>query len=228
MFRDRPITVLVADDSAFMRTALTRMIESDPGIKVVATARDGIEAVEKVLAVQPEVVTLDVEMPRLGGLEALRQIMQKAPRPVIIVSSLTQEGAEATLNALDLGAFDCIPKQLSYACLDIVKIRQLLIDQIRAAAHMPGVTRAARPTAPLPPPDIAPLSGRPRAAIVAIGTSTGGPKALQHLLPLLPGDLPVGVVVVQHMPIGFTGPFARRLDGLCKLSVREAAQDDRV
>src|SRR5207248_6102414 len=131
----RVIRVLVVDDSAFMRTALTRMIQSEPTLTVVGTAQNGLEALEKITSLQPDVVTLDVEMPGLNGLETLKRIMQQAPRPVIMVSSLTQEGAEVTLEALGMGAFDYVPKQLSYASLDIIKIQQDLVAKIKAAAE---------------------------------------------------------------------------------------------
>jgi two-component system chemotaxis response regulator CheB len=226
----RLIRVLVVDDSAFMRTAITRMIESDADLRVSGTAQTGLEALEKAKHLQPDVVTLDVEMPGLNGLETLKRIMQECPRPVIMVSSLTQEGAETTLEALANGAFDCVAKQLSYVSLDIVKIREDLVAKIKAAAEsgrprpMARVTRASIATVPT----YARSAVRVVPAIVAIGTSTGGPKALQEILPLLPGDLPVGVLIVQHMPPGFTGPFARRLDNLCKVSVREAANNDMI
>jgi len=129
----RLIRVLVADDSAFMRTALTRMIESDPELRVAGTAQNGNEALQKIESLQPDVVTLDVEMPGLNGLDTLRQIMTRFPRPVIMVSSLTQEGAETTLEALDMGAFDYLPKQQSFASLDIVRIRDDLVAKIKAA-----------------------------------------------------------------------------------------------
>jgi two-component system chemotaxis response regulator CheB len=222
----RIVKVLVADDSAFMRTALTRMIESDPGLRVAATAQTGTEALQKVLQLQPDVVTLDVEMPGMNGLETLRRIMQESPRPVIMVSSLTQEGAETTLEALSVGAFDYLPKQQSFASLDIVKIKDDLVEKIKAAAET-SRRRPARAAAksPLAHPRIE-LHSPP--SVVAIGTSTGGPKALQEILPMLPSDLPVGVLIVQHMPKGFTEPFARRLDNLCKISVREAKADDLI
>jgi len=225
----QPIRVLVADDSAFMRTALTRMIESDPALKVVASAMNGSEALEKITSFQPDVITLDIEMPVLNGLEALRRIMRDFPRPVIMVSSLTQQGAEATLEALDIGAFDYIPKQQSFASLGIVKIRDDLVAKIKAAAETNPVRRAKPQPVPIPRPVAEPAAGR-RAipAMVAIGTSTGGPKALQQILPMLPADLPVGILIVQHMPPGFTGPFARRLDRLCKITVREAEHGDRI
>jgi two-component system chemotaxis response regulator CheB len=216
------IRVLVADDSAFMRTAITRMVESDPQLKVVGAAHNGVEALELAATLNPDVITLDIEMPRLDGLGVLQRLMEENPRPVIIVSSLSQEGAEATLQALDLGAFDCIPKQLSYASLDIIKIRDHLVEQIKAAA----VSRPRRRLKTAAPAPVAPVSagfrGLARPEVVVIGTSTGGPGALREIIPALPADLPVGVLVVQHMPTGFTGPLARRLDSLSAITVREA------
>jgi len=224
----RLIRVVVADDSAFMRTALTRMIESDPGLRVSGTAQTGVEALEKVNFLQPDVVTLDVEMPGMNGLEALRRIMKESPRPVIMVSSLTREGAETTLEALASGAFDYVPKQSSFVALDIVKIREDLIAKIKAAAES---GRRRQPSgrvaqvAATPPKTAARRALHITPTVVALGTSTGGPKALQEILPLLPADLAVGVLIVQHMPLGFTAPFARRLDDLCQVSVREAEND---
>ena len=218
------VRVLVADDSAFMRTALARMIESDPSLHVVGTAQTGLEALEKISRLQPDVVTLDIEMPGLNGLETLKRVMRDSPRPVIMVSSLTQEGANTTLEALELGAFDYVPKQLSYVSLDIVKVRDDLVTKIKAAArsrlYAPGqIQRTESRSGSVA---ATPYLGVP--SIVAIGTSTGGPKALQEILPSLPQDMPVGILVVQHMPPGFTGPFAKRLDGLCKVAVQEAEQ----
>jgi len=223
------IQVLVADDSAFMRTALTRMIESDPGLRVGGTAQTGQEALDKIPRLNPDVVTLDVEMPGINGLETLRHIMKEFPRPVIMVSSLTQEGAETTLEALSIGAFDYLPKQSSFVSLDIVKIREELIAKIKAAAGSHRRRRPPTPSQTMPP--AAPLRqvpNHPPASLVALGTSTGGPKALQEILPLLPADLSVPVVIVQHMPPGFTGPFARRLNNLCKVEVREAQADEQL
>src|SRR5438067_5221083 len=226
----RVIRVLVVDDSAFMRTALTRMIQSEPTLTVVGTAQNGLEALEKITSLQPDVVTLDVEMPGLNGLETLKRIMQQAPRPVIMVSSLTQEGAEVTLEALSMGAFDYLPKQLSYASLDIIKIQQDLVAKVRAAAEQ-GARRstiAPRSASAQPPTRYPQSSFQITPEVIAIGTSTGGPKALQEILPMLPADLPVGVLIVQHMPPGFTAPFAQRLNNQCKVTVREAADNDSV
>ncbi len=229
-----PIRVLVADDSAFMRTAMTRMLESDPSVEVVGTAQDGLEALEKAATLDPHVITLDIEMPRLDGLGALRRIMEENPRPVIMVSSLTQQGAEATLEAFDLGAFECVPKPDSYATLDIVNIRNQLIDKVKAAAAATYLRRPKAKKVPIPP-RIAQSAAKTVAhlcsvapEVVALGTSTGGPRALAEILPMLPANLPVGIVVVQHMPPGFTGPFAKRLDSLSQVTVREAAHEDRI
>jgi len=221
----RVIRVLVADDSAVMRSALSRLLQSDKDIKVVGVAKDGLNAVQQVGALDPDVVTLDVEMPVMNGLEALQRIMRDCPRPVIMFSSLTAEGAEATFDALALGAFDYLPKPAGYSSAAavgnelIAKVKAAYASRVRRAAI--GVR--ASPLAQSPP--------RPRTAqasadisLVAVGCSTGGPAALQRILPLLPGDFPVPLLVVQHMPPGFTGPFARRLDGLCQLRVQEASQ----
>lgn len=221
-----PVRILVVDDSAFMRTALARMIASEAGFEVVATASSGAEALERISSHDPDVVTLDVQMPGLDGLATLRRIMQQFPRPVIMVSAVTERDAEITFNALSAGAFDYVPKQLSNSSLEIVHIRADLIAKIRAAAAArwhrvaaPGCRKPAqsvgykRTDAPSP---ITP-------AIVAIGVSTGGPKALQEILPRFPRDFPVPILIVQHMPGGFTRPFAQRLDSLCAITVREAS-----
>ncbi len=225
-----PVRVLVCDDSAFMRTALTRMIESDPGLKVIATAQNGVEALEQAALLDPDVLTLDIEMPKLDGLSVLRRLMAENPRPVIMVSSLSREGAEATLEAFDLGAFECIPKQLSYASMDILKIRDQLVAKVRAAASAAYLRKprkqSSAPHLEMPPP--APVSswaGKPP-EVVAIGSSTGGPRALQSILPELPGDFSAGILVVQHMPPGFTAPFAARLNSMSRLQVREAVDGD--
>lgn len=219
------IRVMVVDDSAFMRTALSRMICSEPGFEVVGTASNGSDALKKIPSLNPDVVTLDIEMPVLDGLSTLRHIMAEFPRPVIMVSAVTEKDAETTFNALAAGAFDYIPKQLSSASLDILHIQHDLVAKLRAAAE----SRVSLPLATLSrkPPQSAladyadPASKVP--AIVAIGTSTGGPKALQEILPLLPRELSVPILIVQHMPPGFTAPFAQRLNSLCSVTVREAA-----
>jgi two-component system, chemotaxis family, protein-glutamate methylesterase/glutaminase len=231
--QDKPgaaqVRVLIVDDSAFMRTALCRMISLDPDLVVVGTAASGNEALQKIVPLNPDVITLDVEMPGLNGIETLRRIMAEFPRPVIMVSSLTVENAETTFDALAAGAFDYVPKQLSSASLEILHIREDLICKIKAAAE----SRRSRndldllrkpPRAELPQRE-APSSA---AAIVALGVSTGGPKALEEILPHLPQDLPVPVLIVQHMPVGFTAPFAERLSKLCRAAICEAAHGQAV
>jgi two-component system chemotaxis response regulator CheB len=220
-------SVLIVDDSAFMRTALSRMISSDPELSVAGTATSGSEALEKIAALDPDVVTLDMEMPGLDGLQTLRCIMDQFPRPVVMVSSVILESAEITFSALSAGAFDYVPKQLSTTSLDILHIREDLLPKVKAAAHSRQSHFALR--APRKPPQSASPAERtfPTVpAIIAIGTSTGGPKALQDILPLFPADLSVPVLIVQHMPIGFTDPFARRLNGLYSVPVREATDHE--
>ncbi|MBU1247931.1 MAG: chemotaxis response regulator protein-glutamate methylesterase [Proteobacteria bacterium] len=239
------IKVLVVDDSAFMRKAIATMLEKDPQIQVVGSAKNGQEGLEMIKQFNPDVVTLDIEMPIMDGLTALRHIMMESPRPVLMVSSLTTEGAESTLKAMELGAVDFIPKQLSKVSLDIVKIESNLIEKVKAIA-----TRKIRPlslTRPVPislprpvyqrPAAGTPLSDRaslsaPRARVthdvVAIGVSTGGPPAVQKILSALPKEFPASIVIAQHMPAAFTGPFAARLDGVSQLTVKEAENGDRL
>jgi len=241
------IKVVVVDDSAFMRKAISTMLAKDPEIDVVATARDGEEGLELIRKHNPDVVTLDIEMPRMDGLTALRHIMMEMPRPVLMVSSLTSEGAEATLKALDLGAVDFIPKQLSKVSLDIVKIEASLISKVKIVASRRLVHSRPRPAlrAPVgapasPAPGAAPSAppaaarpavlptGTPKRDVVVIGVSTGGPPAVQKVLTALPENFPASIVIAQHMPQAFTGPFAKRLDNLCKVSVKEAEPGDRL
>lgn len=226
-----PIRVLVVDDSAFMRTALSRMIASESGLEVAATACSGSDALAKIASLDPDVVTLDVEMPGLDGLQTLRCIMHQFPRPVIMVSATTEKGADQTFDALAAGAFDYVPKQLSPTSLDILHIRSDLVAKIRAAAQ----SRKSHPEVVLSrkPPRSSRIGRRDEVsltapAIVALGTSTGGPKALQEILPLFPRGLSVPILIVQHMPPGFTGPFAQRLNTLCSVTVREATHREPI
>jgi two-component system, chemotaxis family, protein-glutamate methylesterase/glutaminase len=224
-----PIRVLIVDDSAFMRTALSRMIACDAGLSVAGTAASGTEALQKIGALNPDVVTLDMQMPGLDGLETLRCIMAQFPRPVIMVSSVTLKDAEATFKALSAGAFDYVPKMLSSTSLNIIHIEEDLIRKIKAAAESRALRD--RPSSPRKPPRPVevPIRAETRSdvpALVAIGISTGGPKALQEILPVLPEDLAAPIVVVQHMPPGFTSPFAERLNNLCAATVREASNGE--
>ncbi len=239
------VRVLVVDDSAFMRNALTNMLSSDKEIEVVGTARNGIEAIAKVKTLRPDIVTMDVEMPRMDGLDALRHIMAENPVPVVMVSSITEEGAKVTLEALELGALDYIPKNLHDLSVNILKLKEILVDKIkvlsrtsrtkliRKAPALKPITMKESP-APADTTTGATLEelredrviGQRRMSILAIGTSTGGPKALQEILPSLPENFPVPIVIAQHMPHNFTGPFAERLDTLSKLTVTEAKEGD--
>ena len=223
-----PAKVLIVDDSAFMRTALSRMVESDDSLCVVGTAETGLEALAKIDALQPDVVTLDIDMPGLTGLETLKRVMSESPLPVIIVSSLARRGAEDTLEALELGAFDCIAKQLSYDYLDVFRVQNELVGKIKAAAGSRVSAPRLSSRLDLPSLHRAPATTVTVPSIIAIGTSTGGPKALQDVLSTLPADLPAAILIVQHMPIGFTGPFAKRLNDLCPLAVREAEEGDLI
>ena len=245
-----PIGVLIVDDSPFMRMTLQKILNQDPDIKVLDTARNGWEGILKLQALHPQVVTMDVEMPVMNGLQALEEIMRWQPTPVIILSSVTTEGTEATLKALDLGAFDVVSKPSGSPGADLQALSLDLVEKVKAAAKV-NLARLGCKEVPSGPALIAPLpkvvpptgvgsvsapvrqiqplkipvrtgfSPKHAIEIVAIGTSTGGPSALQAVLPTLPADFPVPVLVAQHMPAGFTGPLAQRLNGLCLLQVRE-------
>ena len=247
-----PIGVLIVDDSPFMRLTLQKILNQDPGIKVMDTARDGREGILKLQALRPQVVTMDVEMPVMNGLQALEEIMRWQPTPVIILSAVTTEGAQATLKALDLGAFDVVAKPSGNPGADLQALSRDLVEKVKAAAGVnparlgskglnPFSTGASGPkgaviqtmsskagsgttSAQVPRLSVAGKIGivpTHVVEIVAIGTSTGGPSALQAVLPTLPENFPVPVLVAQHMPPGFTGPLAQRLNGLCPLNVRE-------
>ncbi|WP_028574203.1 protein-glutamate methylesterase/protein-glutamine glutaminase [Desulfonatronovibrio hydrogenovorans] len=227
------IKVVVVDDSAFMRKAISTMLKKDPGIEVVGIARNGQEGLDMVRKLDPDVVTMDIEMPVMDGLTALRHIMMEMPRPVIMVSSLTTEGAEATLKAMDYGAVDFISKQLSKVSLDIVKIEKDLQSKVRAVARKrTQMTRLAALQRPRkfkkPVKEITPASGRLIRDIVAIGVSTGGPPAVQKVLSDLPENFPGSILVAQHMPGAFTGPFAKRLNDSTGLNVKEAENGDQI
>jgi len=222
------IRVVIADDSAVMRAAIQRMLESDPGIKVIASARNGKAALQDIATLDPDVVMLDCEMPVMDGLEALQHIMHDSPRPVIMFSSLTSEGAAVTLDALALGAFDYVPKP---AHANVIEVRKELVDKVKAASVSRERTRRrAQLAAVAGNGHVAPEHTAPprsqwdtcHVSVVCLGCSTGGPAALQRILPQLPADLPVPILIVQHMPPGFTEPFARRLNGLCRIGVQEA------
>ena len=221
------IRVLVVDDSALMRKLIPAILARDASIEVVGTAMDGAFALKKIEELQPDVVTLDLEMPRMDGMEMLRLIMKRAPLPIILFSTHSKEGGYATLKALALGAVDFLQKPKDAAIGHLEEIADQLIAKIKLAKRagkrklppvivieeLSRVTKGARPTLP------------PR-RVIAIGISTGGPNALQYMLSQIPGDFLSTFVVVQHMPEGFTEMFAKRLDECCSLEVHEARSGD--
>lgn len=219
------IRVLVVDDSAFIRKVISRILEKDPGIQVVGTADNGIAALEQIEALHPDVVTMDVEMPRMNGIEALKKIMSTKPLPVIMLSGITQEGANITLDALNMGACDFITKDSGNAGVGLFKIEAELLRKIRDVAR-----RRVRLPAPKPQIHMQKRQAVERNAsvfngdhhIVSLGASTGGPPALQHILTSLSSSFPVPLVIAQHMPKLFTQSFAERLNHLCQITVKEA------
>jgi two-component system chemotaxis response regulator CheB len=219
------IRVLVVDDSALMRKLIPQILEADVSIEVVGTAMDGTFCLKKIEELRPNVVTLDLEMPGMNGIDTLKEIMRSHPVPVIVVSSHSTEGASVTLKALGLGAFDFVTKPQD-ASAHMAETATELIAKIHAAADC-KIVRPGTYRVPPPPEKIPVLKAAPAPSkLVAIGISTGGPQALEFLLAQLPPDFPGSIVVVQHMPEGFTDMFARRLDELCSLRVKEAQSGD--
>jgi two-component system chemotaxis response regulator CheB len=221
------IKVLVVDDSALMRRVITGLLEEDPEIQVVGSAVDGQDAIEKVHQLKPDVLTLDVEMPKLDGLQTLGYLMSEHPIPCVMLSAYTPRGAETTLKALDYGATDFVQKPSGAISLNLERVKDELLSKVKVAKNIdlrrlpfrgesggPQRAAASRPK----PVD--------RGSVVAIGTSTGGPRALAALLPLLPKGFPAPVLVVQHMSAGFTATLAARLDKDCNIRVKEAEQDE--
>ncbi|OAI93176.1 protein-glutamate methylesterase/protein-glutamine glutaminase [Pseudomonas putida] len=251
------VKVLVVDDSGFFRRRVSEILSADPTIQVVGTATNGKEAIDQALALKPDVITMDYEMPTMDGITAVRHIMQRCPTPVLMFSSLTHEGARVTLDALDAGAVDYLPKNFEDISRNPDKVKQLLCEKVhtisrsnrrfssyssplpavsssssspvaslgtaRAPSSLPGRTTAA---APAPAASHSPAPKRKAYKLLAIGTSTGGPVALQRVLTQLPAGFPAPIVLIQHMPAAFTKAFAERLDKLCKISVKEAEDGD--
>jgi two-component system, chemotaxis family, protein-glutamate methylesterase/glutaminase len=218
------IRVLVVDDSAYIRRAVTQMLSRSPFIEVVGTARNGLDALEKVEALQPDVVTLDLEMPEMGGLAFLRAQMARRPVPVVLLSSANGRSAEV-LAALDAGALEMVQKPDAMATERVLTVGDELLLKVKAAAQ----ARLARPAAAERVELAGGASpGAVRWDIVVIGISTGGPQALKRVIPLLPASFPLPVVVVLHIPIGYTGPYAQSLDALSQLRVAEACEGEPV
>ena len=245
------VKVLVVDDSSFFRRRVTEIVNQDPLLEVVDTAVNGKEAIEKAQSLRPDVITMDIEMPVLDGISAVREIMAKCPTPILMFSSLTQAGAKATLDALDAGALDFLPKKFEDIARDKQEAITLLQQRIKALSRRRMFMSTPRTAAPVSGSSLArnissvtsslrtqPVVERASSApvnykrsgksyqVVAIGTSTGGPDALQTILTQLPGNFPHPILLIQHMPSTFTTAFAARLNSLCKISVKEAADGD--
>jgi two-component system chemotaxis response regulator CheB len=217
------------DDSALIRSLMTEIINSQPDMTVVATAPDPLVARDLIKQLNPDVLTLDVEMPRMDGLDFLEKLMRLRPMPVLMVSSLTERGSEITLRALELGAVDFVTKPRLGIREGLLEYTDLIADKIRAAARA-RLQSARRPAADAAAAGQAPLLRSPLLStekLIIIGASTGGTEAIREVLQPLPPDCP-GIMIAQHMPPGFTRSFAQRLDGLCRITVKEAEHGERV
>ncbi|MDO9056884.1 MAG: chemotaxis response regulator protein-glutamate methylesterase [Sulfuricurvum sp.] len=217
------IRVLIVDDSATARAVLREILESDPAIEVVATASDAYVARDKIVELKPDVVCLDVEMPRMDGITFLKRLMHYMPLPVVMVSSLTQNGARTTLEALEAGAVDFVGKPHSHIYDGVETMREELLSKIKMASRVRVRPRLLQSIQQANTTSLAETTNK----ILAIGASTGGTEALKDLLMGLPRNAP-GTIIVQHMPANFTGPFAERLNGLCAMEVREARNGDSI
>ena len=222
----KTIRVLIADDSAVMRKLLKDILESEPDIKVVATAKNGAEAVELVSKLKIDVITMDIEMPKMDGLTALQHIMDKKPTPTIMLSAMDKRKADIVMKSLDHGAVDFISKTSGALSLDIDKIGQNIIQKIKMASEV-NVKKISRPKIVKPLVYIRKRT-HGKKKIIAIGASTGGPKALLEVLSLLPRDIPAGIIITQHMPEGFTKSFAERLNWQSSVEVKEAEEGDLI
>lgn len=221
MIMNRKIKVLIVDDSMFMRYKLRNIIDTDERFEIAGEAADGIEAIELLPKLKPDVVTMDIEMPVMGGLETLKRLMAEMPVPVVMISVLTTPGAEATLESLRFGAVDFIPKGAS---MDDRLFKDLLLSKLYAASSVDisilcrRIQKEAAPSLPhIFSPDI---------WVIVIGCSTGGPRALYHLIPQFPEDVPASIFIVQHMPVGFTKHLASRLNDSASIRVKEAEQGE--
>lgn len=236
----RKITAVVVDDSAFMRKSLSIMLESSGEIEVVATARDGVEGVEMVKLKLPDIVTMDIEMPRMDGLTALQKIMKEHPTPVLMVSSLTTEGAKDTLKALEYGAVDFIPKELSFVNVNIIKIKEDLVAKVKAIVSQRSLSlrlqriqnlsfnKKYSETSAAKQDYLNKSIPQIGYRAIALGVSTGGPMSLQKVIPNISKSLSIPMFIVQHMPPKFTKSLAERLNGLSEVEVKEAADKEIV
>jgi two-component system chemotaxis response regulator CheB len=232
----RRIKVLIIDDSALVRKVLSELLGSDPGLEVVGTAGDAFAAREKIKTLEPDVLTLDVEMPKMDGVTFLRNLMRLRPMPVVMVSSLTEHGAEITLDALSVGAVDYLPKPKIDLAATLADYRDDLVAKVKMAARA-RVRRyehhAEQPVAPrlgveaVLPKSVGAAKFRTTDSIIAIGASTGGTEAIKDVLLGLPADCP-GVVIAQHIPKAFSTPFAARMNRLCQMTVYEAEDGQQI
>lgn len=220
------VKVLIVDDSALMRQLLTKILSSDPQLQVVGAAADPFAAREKIKSLDPDVLTLDIEMPRMDGLTFLDKLMRGHPMPVVMISSLTERGADITLRALSLGAVDYVSKPKLDVSDGTIEQAEEIVAKVKAAARV-KVSGVRPQSAAAPEPVTRTYHFSATHKVVAIGASTGGTEALKELLAPLPADFP-GTVIVQHMPEAFTGAFAKRLDSLCRIHVQEAQDGDRI
>ncbi|WP_100753116.1 protein-glutamate methylesterase/protein-glutamine glutaminase [Vibrio salilacus] len=241
------IKVLVVDDSSFFRRRVSEIINAEPRLEVIDVATNGKEAVEKALRIKPDVITMDIEMPVMDGITAVREIMAKSPVPILMFSSLTHDGAKATLDALEAGALDFLPKKFEDIARNrdeaVILLQQRVIQiaskraSMRRAIVRPAVSTRPDTATTLNRTPIRPTAAKPAVAtrfkasgkkyqLTAIGTSTGGPVALQKILTKLPSNYPHPILLIQHMPATFTAAFASRLNSLCKIQVKEAQDGD--
>jgi two-component system chemotaxis response regulator CheB len=218
------IKVLIVDDSSFFRHQIKAIINSNPKLTVVGEAANGRDAIDKVARLKPDVVTMDYEMPMMDGISAVREIMRKHPTPILMFSSLTLKGARVTLDALDAGAVDFLPKSYENVSGGAHTLKQVLVEKLLTIAK-PSAYRRAEPGSPAPRSSAAKHYSQ-KFELVMIGTSTGGPVALQKVLTQLPANFPVPILLIQHMPGSFTGAFAERLNGQCRIGVKEAEDGD--
>ena len=226
--------VLVVDDSSFFRRRIVEILDADKHLEVVGTASNGREAVSIVEQLRPDVITMDIEMPIMDGITATRQIMKSVPTPILMFSSLTKEGAKATFDALEAGAMDFLPKSLTDIAGDKESSKRVLCARIRilgakgVANRLPGRMSPAVTESRTSGTRVRPDLDISRLKLILIGTSTGGPAALQRILSSLQTSFPVPIIVIQHMPESFTEPFAQRLDSICEINVKQASSGDIV
>lgn len=227
------IRVLVIDDSAFMRKIIPQILQSEKEINVIGTARDGIDGLEKIRELQPDVITLDVEMPRMDGLSMLKKLMKDSPLPVVMLSSMTQVGSVTTIEALEAGAIDFVPKPSGAISLDVDKVKNELIEKVKVASRVKlnGLLSGFKKgISDQDKNNYRDKLKKKQAAknIITVGSSTGGPQALCKLIPMIDSNISAGIAVVQHMPPLFTNALAKRLDKLSSLNVIEAGDGDLI